>query len=234
MLSPGKLFSSDKSEISSFPIEISNPDDLRFLHRLKKDEIRNRLKEFEKKFQEDDPSIFSELCFCILTANSSAMSGFRGIESLGGILLQGTRNALEARLKGRHRFWRTRASYIFHTREYLRETCGLRLKERIASFSDRQQLRDSFAIDPGIKGIGYKEASHFLRNIGFKGYAILDRHILGCLARLGVVDWSGKGLTPVHYRRIESELKDFALSVGIDMNELDLLLWWSRTGMILK
>ncbi|MDI6808718.1 MAG: N-glycosylase/DNA lyase [Candidatus Eisenbacteria bacterium] len=228
------MSSSNKLAIPRFPIEISDPDDLIFLHQLKKDEIHGRLREFEKKFQEDDSSIFSELCFCILTANSSAMSGFRGIESLGDILLKGTRNALRARLRGRHRFWRTRASYIFHTREYLRKTCGLKLKERIVSFSDRDGLRDSFAADPGIKGIGYKEASHFLRNIGFRGYAILDRHILGCLSRLGVIDWSGKGLTPANYRRIEAELRNFASSVGIDMDELDLLLWWSRTGAILK
>ena len=64
----------------------------------------------------------------------------------------------------------------------------MRLRERLESFGDAFERRDWLAQDPRIKGLGYKEASHFLRNIGFKGYGILDKHIVRSLFELGVID----------------------------------------------
>ncbi len=37
-----------------------------------------------------------------------------------------------------------------------------------------------------IKGFGYKEASHFLRNMGYAQYAIPDNHILTLLTEFGI------------------------------------------------
>ena len=85
-----------------------------------------------------------------------------------------------------------------------------------------------------VKGFGYKEASHFLRNIGFKGYAILDKHILNSLIEFGVVDEIKMPLNRDRYLGIEGKMKVFSNEIGIPMDELDLLLWSRRNGRILK
>ena len=85
-----------------------------------------------------------------------------------------------------------------------------------------------------VKGIGYKEASHFLRNIGFKGYAILDKHIINSLHEFGVLSTNEKPKNNKEYLEIEQKFIDFSKDAGIDMDELDLLLWSRKNGRILK
>jgi len=82
--------------------------------------------------------------------------------------------------------------------------------------------------------LGYKEASHFLRNIGFCGYGILDKHILRSLHEFKVIDSPKPPTTRDKYLEIECKLKDFAKKLNIDSDELDLLLWSEKTGEILK
>ncbi len=134
----------------------------------------------------------------------------------------------------RVRFWRLRPAYIHRTREHLKETCGLRLRDLLDSFNDPVSRRDFLAMNRSIKGLGFKEASHFLRNVGFRGYAILDKHIVNSLREAGVID---KRLTPTSrrgYLAIEKRLRRFSREVRIDMDHLDLLLWSRKTGEILK
>jgi len=204
-------------------------------YRAKKTRIVKRLAEFRKVYDEGDAAIFEELCYCILTAGSSAKMGMRTIEALRDILRTGTEHELQQRAKAhRVRFWRVRPSYIVQTREYLRNACGLKLKEVIDSFDCRDARRDFFAKNKGIKGLGYKEASHFLRNIGFPGYAILDKHILNSLREMGVI---GKGMRPTTregYLAIEKKVEQFAREININIDHLDLLLWSRKTGEILK
>jgi N-glycosylase/DNA lyase len=83
-------------------------------------------------------------------------------------------------------------------------------------------------------GLGYKEASHFLRNIGFRGYAILDKHILRSLYEFGVLDSPKPPTTKNRYIETENKFKEFANQLGIQLDELDLLLWSEKTGEILK
>ena len=84
-----------------------------------------------------------------------------------------------------------------------------------------------------IKGIGYKLASHFLRNIGYIDFAILDFHIIDILVRYKVIERS-KTLTPKRYLEIEKILRDIALKTDVNLAELDLYLWYNETGKILK
>ena len=95
----------------------------------------------------------------------------------------------------------------------------------IKSFNDKNELRDFFALNKGIKGLAYKEASHFLRNIGFKGYAILDKHIINSLHEFGVLKTNDKPKNAKEYLEIEQKFIDFSKDVGIGVDELDLLLW---------
>ena len=226
---------------------------LREEYSVKKDRIKERLDQFGKFFNEpyswhyagnemklipseknDDERIFEELSFCICTANASAEMGLRSIDAIRNIINAENADRISERLKGVHRFNNARAAYIVHTREYLKNTIGFRLKNKILSFKDKNELRDFFALNKDIKGLAYKEASHFLRNIVFKGYAILDKHIINSLHEFGVLSTNDKPKNPRHYLEIEQKFIDFSKQVGIDMDELDLLLWSRKNGRILK
>ncbi|HET7318080.1 MAG TPA: hypothetical protein VFK23_02975, partial [Nitrospirota bacterium] len=182
-----------------------------------------------------DRAVFEELCYCILTAGSSAKMGMRTVEALRDFLHTGSLKELQARARaGRVRFWRVRPSYIVATREYLRSTCGMKLKKTLASITCPDARRDFLAKNKRIKGIGYKEASHFLRNIGYSGYAILDKHIVNSLCDLGVIKTRKPPSGRDEYLTIERSMMRFAKKLGIDMDHLDLLLWSRKTGEILK
>lgn len=200
-------------------------------HRLKKSEINERLLEFKKP--KSDKEIFEELCFCIMTANASARMGLKSIAAIKNKILTASETEIKNLLKGNHRFYNARARYIVHTRSYLKNICGLNLKKLLDSIKSPQDLRKFFAETKDIKGIGYKEASHFLRNIGYSGYAILDKHILSCLKEMKVIKEHDMTLR-VNYLEIENKMKKFSKKVRIGMDELDLTLWSYKTGEILK
>jgi N-glycosylase/DNA lyase len=210
-------------------------DELQRDYRAKKPLIAKRLAEFRKVYKQGDQAIFEELCYCILTAGSSAKMGMRTVEALRDILLTGDLRELQQRAKENHvRFWRVRPAYIVQTRKFLKDACGLQMQSLISSFNTGHDRRDFFAKTKAIKGLGYKEASHFLRNIGFSGYAILDKHILNSLREMGVINKRMRPTTRAGYLAIEKKLEQFAEELGIDMDHLDLLLWSRKTGEVLK
>ena len=86
-----------------------------------------------------------------------------------------------------------------------------------------------------VKGLGYKEASHFLRNIGkSEDLAILDRHILKNLQDLKVINDIPKKLPTQKYLEIEKRMREFALENRLSLAELDLFLWSKETGYIFR
>jgi N-glycosylase/DNA lyase len=204
-------------------------------HRESRDEIRARLKEFEDVWQSaKDLRLWEEMVFCFFTGGCSARMGLRSIEAVRPLLLHGTHEQLMNALVGRHRYPRARAGYIVTSRDFLQEHCGLQLRKKLESFENPLERRDWLVREKGIKGLGYKEASHFLRNIGLKGYAILDKHILRSLAELKIIDDPKPPNTRARYLTVENKLKDLALLSEIDFDELDLVLWSMKTGEILK
>lgn len=201
----------------------------------KRNLIRDRLGEFRNTFEKgDDVRIFEELVFCIFAAGASARMAVKSVESVKGVLMSAGSRELSTRLKGVHRFPNSRANYVLHTREWLRKDYDFRLKDLILYLNGPVKRRDFFANYRGIKGIGYKEASHFLRNIGFGGYAILDKHILRTLQEFELIDDAKPPATRSKYMRIERKLKKLAALLEIDFDELDLLLWSEKTGEIIK
>jgi len=209
-------------------------EDLQHSYDVKKDKIKQRMKEFEEVYKLGDEAVFAELCFCIFTAGSSARSGLICIDAIKDIIVTGTPAEIESRVEKKHRYPKARAEYIVHTRNYLQQEWDFQIKRLIESFNDRIELRDFFATCKGIKGIGYKEASHFLRNIGFSGYAILDIHILRSLHEFGIIDDPKPPAGRSKYLETEAKMKVFADNIKIDFDDLDLLLWSNRTGEILK
>lgn len=208
---------------------------LRQAYSEKRDLIGERLSEFRGVLESgDDGRIFEELAFCICTAGASARMGMRSVEALREVLLEGDLESLRKRMAGVHRFPNWRPAYIVHTREYLRREHGLGMRRLVMSFAHPLERRDFFARNRDIKGIGYKEASHFLRNIGFPGYAILDKHILNTLYEMGVIESPKPPGTRDKYLSTEERLRRFSEDIDIPMDELDLLLWSEKTGEILK
>jgi len=201
----------------------------------KKDLINTRLLEFSRVFPEGtDENIFEELVFCICTAGASAKMGLKSVEAMRNVLINGSLKKLKLKLHGIHRYPNMRPAYIVHTREYLKKTHKFKIKDLINSFDDPIERREFFAKNKDIKGIGFKESSHFLRNIGFSGYAILDKHILSTMHELKIIDSPKPPGTGDKYLDIERRLKDFAREIDIPIDELDLLLWSEKTGEILK
>jgi len=209
--------------------------ELKRVYVAKRREIRDRLAEFARVGRTGSPeTLFEELTFCIFTAGASARMGLRSVESVRPILMSGTALDLQNALVGRHRFPNNRGAYVYETREYLQEHCGLQLQEALRSLTLADERRDFLAANRSVRGIGYKEASHFLRNIGYRGYAILDKHVMTRLAEFEVIESPNPPSTKKGYLATEERLKDFAGSIGIDFDELDLLLWYTKTGEILK
>ena len=162
--------------------------------------------------------------------------GLNSVAAVRTLLLEGDSDAMTAALKqaGAHRFPVARPRYIVSTRNYFRADCGMKLRKRLRSFADPFERRDWLAQEKQVKGLGYKEASHFLRNIGVKGHAILDKHVMRCLAEIGVIDAAKPPSTRRKYLEVEQQLVRFARDIGIDFDELDLVLWSMKTGEVLK
>jgi len=162
--------------------------------------------------------------------------GLDSVDAVRPLLLEGAAEAMTGALiqAGAHRFPNARPQYIVTTRNYFRAQFGMALRKRLRSFRDPFERRDWLAQEKQVKGLGYKESSHFLRNIGIKGHAILDKHVMRCLAEVGVVESIKPPQTRRKYLEVEQELLRFAKDIRVDFDELDLVLWSMKTGEILK
>ncbi len=201
----------------------------------KQDAIAARLAEFRSVGRGSDREIFEELCFAILAIQSSARSSDAAVRFLAqdGLLWTGGARSLARALRHRTRFHNHKATYIVRARERFFSSDGPGLKAELARFPDSKEARAWLAAE--VDGLGLKEASHFLRNIGRgEDLAILDRHILRNLIRHRVIGRMPKSLTPKRYIAIEKRMEAFSEAIGVPLGVLDLV-WWSRaTGEIFK
>ena len=210
-------------------------DSIRAAYRERRDEIRQRLAEFQAVGEKgSDEKFWEEMVYCFFTGGCSARMGINSVNAVRPLLLTGDEEQLAAALSGVHRYPNARAAYIVHSRNFHQKNCDLRIRVKLESFTDRDERRDWLVNEKGIKGLGYKEASHFLRNIGVKGHAILDKHVMRCLVEIGVIDAARPPSTRRKYLEVEQQLVGFARDVGIDFDELDLVLWSMKTGEVLK
>lgn len=233
-LSDKKTFRQNKKIVRQNNLNVTI-DNIKKTHRERRREIRARLNEFKEIWEKaSDKKLFEELVFCIFTAGCSARMGLRSVEAIKHLLPKGTQEEIENSLVGSHRYPAARAGYIITTRNFLQMDCRLRLKKRLESFDDSVERRDWVAKEKNIKGLGYKESSHFLRNIGISGYGILDKHILRSMHELGIIDSPEPPTTRAKYLAVEQKLKVFSREIKIDFDEMDLVLWSMKTGEILK
>ena len=204
---------------------------LNIVENLRKTEIREviegRMKEFANFENATSEEIYSEMCFCFLTANYSAAGGLRIQKEIGsGFWKLSLEDLSKELIRLGHRFPNARANYIYESRE-LKD----KIKKILSDLGDDIQRREW--IVKNVKGIGMKEASHFLRNIGYSNVAIIDKHIINLMVEEGLME-RPKTLTPKKYIEAENILKKLSEKTGFNLGELDLYLWYHKTGKVLK
>lgn len=190
-----------------------------------KELVDSRMIEFTEAGRKPVNELFKELCFCIMTANCGAKKCWDVQCEVGDGFLSLSEKALERKLRSCGYRYPNRAEYIVASRKWISE-----LETALKSLSG-DRLRDRLVAN--IKGLGMKEASHFLRNLGFKDYAIIDFHIIDLLVKEGVIE-KPKTLSKKKYLEIEDILQDISKKIGMSLAELDLYLWYLETGKILK
>lgn len=205
-------------------------DLVRKINQLQHSDIRARItariQEFHAIPKHSPDILFEELCYCILTANFSAKRGAQIHQQLKACFHSDPKETLEHKLRNcGYRFPAIRAAFIEAAatqKHILATTIGTLRGEDLREWLVKH-----------VQGLGYKEASHFLRNIGFDDYAIIDSHIMDLLARYDIIT-PPKILTKNRYLAIETTLRDIATKTNLTLAELDLYLWYMETGNILK
>jgi len=205
---------------------------------------KNRIKEFSEFKNHSNEKWFSELCFCLLTANTSAEMGLRVQKKITAkqfLSLPEKKLALELKKAG-SRFHNRRANFIVNARKF----SGI--KEILFSLPEKEKR--SFLVK-NIKGFGLKEASHFLRNTGNFNYAIIDRHVWNAAKENGLIKKEKLNekktgnkkenkpeekikLNEKNYLLLEKKLSVLAEKLNLSLGELDLFLWFTKTGKIFK
>src|SRR3989344_7692576 len=177
------------------------------IKQLQNSEIKNvidaRVKEFSELGTRNSNEIFKELCFCLMTANFSAEGGIRIQKDVNDGLLVLPEDLLASKLKALgHRFPNMRANFIVNSRMFKDN-----IKEKLQEFNNDEERRQWLV--ENVKGLGYKEASHFLRNIGYSNVAIIDFHIIDLLVKHNLVEQpKNKSLNGKKYAEIENTLKE--------------------------
>ena len=226
-----------KTEIPTTENRIKlSPKAIFLLQNYKQDKqlIKKRLAEFKKVRQAGRNRLFAELCFCLCTPQSKAVNCDEAVSRLvkSGALFDGCSRRISKYLKGLVRFHNAKAKYIVEARE---KFCN-------AGKWDRHHFEKMVSVPifrqwlvKNIKGLGLKEASHFLRNIGLGGQlAIIDRHILTNLKRYGVINNVPQSISKKQYLELEKKMQQFSKDIKIPLPDLDLLFWSSQTGHIFK
>jgi len=189
--------------------------------------VDNRVESFRSIDRYSPRIVMRELAYCILTANYRADKVLEIERVLGDryidISYEELRNALK---EMGYRYPNVRSRYIVLARGVLAEVISV-INSGLESSLTRSRLVKL------VKGFGMKEASHFLRNIGFLDLAIIDRHIIKILRYYGLVG-EVASLTPSRYLELEGLIKDLSGELGIEPGVLDLYMWYMSTGKVLK
>ncbi len=213
--------------INSLVHEVRKLEDDSHVRRL----VEDRVAEFLEVNERDSSIWFVELVYCLLTAYSSAERAQLCVDALDdcGVIIDGSFGEVAETLRRKgHRFADKRAEYIVAVRKLMGN-----IKQLIQGFKSSREAREWLV--KNVKGFGWKEASHFLRNVGYLDVAILDRHILSNMKEHDLVpDYGRGGLTKRRYLEYEGILRKIADRLGMPLGQMDLYLWYMKTGKVLK
>lgn len=198
------------------------------LHRERRAAIRRRLRNFKEVLPSE---YFYELLYCLMTPQTSAVSADTVVAKLKGVSFATNAVDPEPVLRDRRhyiRFHKTKTERLLLVKNEFPA-----IASALTAMVSPVELREWLVRN--VKGLGYKEATHFLRNIGRNGgLTILDRHILRNLQRYGAIRTVPKSLTRKRYLSVERRFVKFSEAIGVPVDELDLLFWSMETGEIRK
>jgi len=196
-----------------------------------RDQVQSRLECFKGFVDKPSEEWFSELCFCILTANSKASTAISIQEELGpeGFICKSQGFICSCIRRNKHRFHNNKSRYIVEARKHRHH-----LKSILSSLALKDQREAREWLVKNVKGLGYKEASHFLRNVGYHDLAILDRHILNIMHDYGFLKELVKPTKRDKYLEIEGCFRSIADKLRMSLAEVDFYMWYMRTGKVLK
>ena len=195
-------------------------------YKKNKNTIKNRLSEFENNGKNmNNKDLFVELCFCICTPQSKAVKVAQVINKLNTKkLITFEHKELAEMLRRNTRFHNNKAKHIIAARRFM----------PYLKVMDKDSVVAREFLVKNIKGLGYKEASHYLRNIGYRNLCIVDRHVINLMHELNVFKDEKHPSTPKMYLEMEQKIKDYAKNKKYDVDELDLALWSIKTGHVFK
>ncbi len=190
--------------------------------------VLERVEEFKLNNIAGEDVWFRELVLCVLTANSSFVSAYKVLGYVMEEFDKGTYRFEQVLKERGYRFYELKAKYLKNLVKYRG-----RIKSWIKPLADRSQALAREVLANEIYGIGMKEASHFLRNVGYFDLAIVDKHVMRFSINSGLVR-PLKTLTRSRYLEIERKLKELARQLGMSVGILDLFIWHIETGTVLK
>lgn len=193
--------------------------------------IQKRFLEFKSFENKNNSAWFSELCFCILTANSRALTAIKIQRIVGskGFLTYSQEELSSIIKQNKHRFHNNKSNYIVQARSFKK------IKDLVKKLNlENDIIYTREWIAKNIKGLGFKESSHFLRNVGFTNVAILDRHIVNLMFDYKIINSKPKTLTKSIYLELENKFNNFAKKLDLNSSLADMYLWYIKTGEVLK
>jgi len=203
--------------------------ELTSLYKQRKNEIKQRLREFQSVPPDE---YFYELVYCILTPQTNAFSADKAVQVLKNLDFQNRDIDPFPYLHCKDyyiRFHKTKAQRLCDLKNSFPPVQSILSNDSLTAFKKREQIVKI------VNGFGLKEATHFMRNVGQNdGLAIIDRHILRNLVKYEVIDDVPKTISKKHYYELEMKFDQFARRIKIPLDELDLLFWSMETGVIFK
>lgn len=210
-------------------------DEVRRVHFSIKEEIEKRLSEFRAIWKEGtEEDIFGELAFCLFTPQSKARCCWEAVSVLkeDGRLFVGKAEEMVGDMR-KVRFLNKKSRYLVKAREQFSDNGSISIKKRLEVFCDEFSIRNWLCAE--VSGLGMKEASHFMRNIG-KGenLAILDRHVLKNLHKTGAIEEVPASVNSRLYLQIEKKMHSYSKETGIPVAHIDFVFWYMEAGEVFK
>ena len=182
-----------------------------------------------QKWQDKGATHF-ELTFCLCTPQSKAPIAREAVRRLeeSGVLHTGNSEQILSYLTG-VRFNEKKSQYIVEARDRFSE-----IYAKVTELKDQPyQLREWLAAN--VNGMGFKESTHFLRNIGLGEHlAMFDVHLIRAMVDSGLLDKDSKeaagGLAGKKYKELEQTFLSWAKKLGLRPAELDITLWLVGSG----
>jgi len=130
--------------------------------------------------------------------------------------------------KSGYRFYNIKAKYIIEARKFYDKLDEIKKIAENDIFEAREYLVEN------VYGLGMKESSHFLRNVGFFDLAIIDRHVIQFLNEYEIINTNIGRFSKSKYLLLEGILRSISKGFGYEVGIFDLFIWYYTTGTILK